>query len=363
MSLDEARRALPPRPGSFLDILDRWTPLHDPEYLSLWERTLGARDACRVIVAWDATGGLAGYAPLMRVRGRFGPLRIPTLRFIGNNIGYPGDVLYSEVFSTPQNGPAVQAILSHVASSWSVSKWELGYQSPSSRTWRAASHILGEGFVAAAPSSSVPFVSVRLPAEWDAYLASLTANTRSSYRRGLRHLESLGALRVVLERTPEGARRRVEELIRNHGRWLSGTDREGWFGGSDVRKFLVESAVLLARGGHFIASSLELDGLPIAWIVGPTWGRTSFEHLSSYDRTHSDDSPGLVLGVELMRELITKGVERVDLGPGATLFKTRLGGVATPYVPVVGYQGWTRRVAAARGFMWGLDAAATEPQR
>lgn len=363
MSLGEARKAFASQNGALRNGLDGWTPLHDPTYLSLWERLLGSRDSCRIVVAWDAAGNLAAYAPLMRTRGRFGPVRVPTLRFIGNNIGYPGDILYSEVFSKREEPAAVAAVLEHVASTWSVKKWELGYQRPSSRTWHAASRTLGMGFIAPAPSSAVPFLSLRLPREWEAYFASLSANTRSTYRRGLHHLESLGALRVVFERTPETARRRVEELIGNHTRWLAGTDREGWFGGSRVRKFLAASYELLAREGHALAATLELNGAPIAWIVGPTWGRIGFEHLSSYDRTYSEGSPGLVLGLDLMRELALTGVERVNLGPGAALFKSRLRGTEALYAPVLGYQGWTRRVVAARGVMWGAVPTATKAQR
>jgi hypothetical protein len=345
LAVSDARRALDSRLEKFRESVDRWTPFHDPSYLSLWARVLGPRDGCQIVVAWDGSGDLAAYAPLMRVRGRVGPLPVPTLRFIGNNIGLPGDILHAEVFATERERAAVAAILRHVASTWSLGKWELGYLSPSSPTWRAASEILGDGFVAPSTFTSVPFVSVDLPADWDTYFASLTSNTRNVYRRGLRHLEAQGQVKVVVDVAPEGARRRVEELIRNHLRWFAGTEKGGWLGDRAERTFLVSSSELLAHEGQFLSSALELNGTPIAWIVGATYGRTSFEHLSSYDRTYSEDSVGLVLGLELMRELISRGFRRVDLGPGSALFKKRLGGVESPYGRVLGYQGWTRRAA------------------
>ena len=340
----------------FRDRLDRWTPFHEPAYVSLWEQTLGPRNGGRIVVAWDGTGGLAAYAPLMRVRGRVGLVPVPTLRFIGNNIGGQGDILHADIPSTPNERSAIRAILGHVASDWLVGKWDLGFVSPSSPTWRAASEILGDGIAAPAALESVPFVSVRLPTEWGSYIDSLTSNTRSSYRRGLRHLDSLGPLRVVVDTSPEAAPRRVEELIANHIRWLAGTEREGWFPDGAVRRFLVSSFELLARQRQFLSATLELDDEPIAWIIGAVHGTTSFEQISSYDRTYSEDSPGLVLGLELMREMISRGFRRVELGPGSTLYKKRLGGEEKPYRRFIGYQRWTRGAAWAQSLLKGSPA-------
>lgn len=349
LGVSDAGRALASRSEAFRESISGWTPFYEPSYLSLWERVLGPRSGCRIVVAWDGSGNLAAYAPLMRVRGWVGPVPVPTLRFIGNNIGLPGDILHAQVFATAGETAAVAAILAHVAANWSLGKWELGYLSPTSPTWVAASEILGDGFVTLGTRSSVPFVSVNLPAEWDSYFASLSSNTRNVYRRGVRRLESLGKLKVVVEESPQRARRRVEELIRNHLRWFAGTDKEGWLGDEAVRRFLASSSELLARDGEFIASALELDGTPIAWIVGPTYRGTCFEHLSSFDRTYAYGSPGMVLGLELMRELIRREFRRVDLGPGSNLFKKRLGGVEKQYLRALGYQGWTRSAAFVQG--------------
>lgn len=349
LALGEAQTVFASAQDSFGTHLERWTPFHEPAILALWEQILGAGDDCRIVVAWDAAGDVAAYAPFMRVRGRVGPMPVPTLRFIGNNIGYPGDILYSEVFTTTQDAEAVSAVLAHVATTWSVRKWEFGYLSPASLTWKAASEVLGDGFVSSTIVAPIPFASVSLPTEWDAYFASLTSNTRSSYRRGRRRLETQGALRIVVADTPEDTRTRVEELIRNHGRWLAATEKQRWFGDDAVRNFLVSSAKLLASEGEFIASALELNGEPIAWIVGPAVGRRCFLHLTSYDRRYSKESPGLVLGLELMRVLISKGYRRVDLGPGSSLLKKRLGGVDEPHAQAYGYQGWARSVNSARG--------------
>ena len=348
LALDEARRALPSPLETFRERADRWTPFVEPSYLALWEKCLGPQNRCRIVTAWDGRGELAAYGPFMRVRGHVGPMPVSTLRFIGNNTGYPGDILHVDVLATNEQRPSVRAVLGHVASTWSLGKWDLGYLLPSSPTWRAASEILGDGFVAPGRLAPVPFVSVPLPGEWDEYLASLTSNTRSSYRRGLRSLDAQGSLKVVVETTPQNARRRVEELIENHLRWLTGTEKEGWFTAGGVREFLVSSSELLAREGQFLTSALELNGTPIAWIHGAADARTFFAQISSYDRTYAEGSPGLVLGLELVHELITRGFRRVDLGPGSTLYKSRLGGVEEPHLRTLGYQGWTRRAAWAQ---------------
>lgn len=353
--MGDARHALASPLETFRQRVRSWTPFHEPEYLFLWEQTLAQPDTCRIVVAWDTSGNLAAYAPLMRVRHRVGPVPAPTLRFIGNNLGYPGDVMRGEVFATAPERKAVEAVLAHVASTWSLRRWELGYLPPSAITREVASEILRDGLVDPNSLPSVPFVSVELPGEWDVYLRALTRNTRSIYRRCLRHLEAEGGPRVVVEETPQSARRRVEELIQNHERWSAGTDKRGWFGNDAVKRFFVSSSELLARQGRFFACVLELNGSPIAWNVGPAYGDTYFAHLGSFDQSVAARSPGMILGLELMRELISRGFRRVDLGPGTNLFKSRLGGEGNPYVRLLGYQGWIRHAARLQALLPGKE--------
>ena len=350
---DGRRDALSSALETFRPRVPDWTPFHEPSHLDLWMRHLSEPGSGRTVVAWDGSGSLVGYAPFMRVRDRLGPMTVPTLRFIGNNIGYPGDILRGQVFAAPPDGPAVEAILAHVASRWPLGRWDLGYMPASSPTRRAASGILGDGLVDSRSLPGVPFASVDLPEDWDAYLASLTGNTRSTYRRCLRHLERRGGVKVVIDGAPEKARDRVAQLIRNHERWHAGTAKETWFGNHAAKAFFVASSELLAREGRYVAAALEVDGTPIAWIVGPVYDGTYYEHIGSFDRAYSEWSPGVILGMELMRELISRGFRRVDLGPGSSLFKTRLGAVERPHVRVQGHRGWLRRAARLRARLRG----------
>lgn len=349
-AVDEAPRVLGTQWDDFRERVDGWTPYHEPWHLALWERTLGRSrgGACRIVAAWDGAGRLAAFAPLMRIRDRAGPLPISTLKFIGNNVGYPGDIMHGQVYAPAPELAAVQATLAHAASSWRLRKWDLGYLPPASPTRQAASGVLRDGLVDARFLRHTPFASLDLPGDWDRYLASLSHNTRHTYRRHRKRLEAKGGLEVVVEDRPEGARRRVEELLRNHERWLSGTERAGWFGDAAVKAFLVSSAELLAQHRSFLASVLELDGSPIAWDVGPIFRRTYFDYLTSYDREYGADSPGLVLALEFFRTLIGRGYRRIDLGPGFGQRKRGLGGTEEPYPRVLGYVGWMGRLARAR---------------
>src|SRR2546425_10012445 len=65
------------------------TPFLQPEYLAAWARMRGTADACRCVIA-RRQGELVGWGAFMVQEEPFGPLSLPTLRFIGNNIGFPG---------------------------------------------------------------------------------------------------------------------------------------------------------------------------------------------------------------------------------------------------------------------------------
>ncbi|NIN68941.1 MAG: GNAT family N-acetyltransferase, partial [Anaerolineae bacterium] len=124
-------------------------------------------------------------------------------------------------------------------------------------------------------------------------------------------------------------------------------------GDREVHRFLADAARLLAARGQYIAFTLELDGTPIAWNLGAFDGSRYFEQMLSFDRSYAPLSPGMVLSVSLMRELLKSGCRYVELGPGFGQRKQRLGGVPTDYSRVEGYLGWPRWIARFRRLWFG----------
>ncbi len=318
-------------------------PFVQPAYVALWSRILGKPTNPRVVTVWN-NGDLIGYAPFMETVDHIGPLSVPTLKFIGNNIGYPGDILYADIVASEPREQIVRSILSHAKAAWKVTKWDLGYLHPLSPTYSIAQEVLKLGDDDVPFSSSQSYVTLELPSDWGAFIGSLSSNLRQNFRRRLRRLRERGDLQICLEQQPESASRRVSDLIRNHARWWKGTPKEGWFGDEAVHRFLTSTAQLLASQGRYLAFAMELEGTPIAWNMGAFDGRRYFEQMLSYDRTYASYSPGMILSILLIRHLLSMNVHRVELGPGFDQRKRALGGKPTTYIRIQGYAGWIRKI-------------------
>ncbi|HLB67294.1 MAG TPA: GNAT family N-acetyltransferase [Thermoplasmata archaeon] len=324
-----------------------YPPFLHPGYVDLWARYLGASARLRILSA-RRDGQLVGYIPLMETPDSVGRLHVACLRFIGNNVGHPGDILYADIPAADPRREIVAAILRHARSKWRVPKWDLGYLDPRSPTCEIARDLLDVRDEDRRFLAAQPYVSLDLPGGWDAYLEALSARTRKNFRRSVAALSGMGELRLHVHRTPEEAARRVEELIRNHDRWWRGTSRANWFGDAAARAFLVAAARFLEARGEYLAFALELDGSPIAWSTGAFHDGRYYEQLVSFDRTHGIHSPGTTLSFYLIRYLSERGVRRIEMGPGLDQRKTTLGGRATPYPRIAGYPGWLRRIARVR---------------
>jgi CelD/BcsL family acetyltransferase involved in cellulose biosynthesis len=151
---------------------------------------------------------------------------------------------------------------------------------------------------------------VALDRSFEAYLANLSAGTRSTLRRKARRLAQRcgGALDVRLYRTPG----QVEEFHR-HARAVSAlTYQERLLddGLPDGEEILAEMRRLAARD-CFRGWVLFVDGLPASYLYAPAQaGTLVYAHLG-YDPDHGGLSPGIVLQLEALRQLMEE--RRFDL--------------------------------------------------
>ena len=342
LGLNEALRECTDEWGRFCERAEP-TPFLHPQYLAAWARGLGTETACRFVVA-RREGELAGVGPFMLASDPFGPLSVPSLKFIGNNVGNPGDILYGEIAAAPPRTAVVRSILERL-SEWRAPKWDLGYLPAASETRTIAPELLGPPRNGALPER-VPYVGLPLPRDWDEFLRDLSGNARRNFRRRLARLRELGDVNLRFEREPDAVRRTVRELVLNHRRWWEGTDRAAWFGDERVERFLEESSALLAAQGRFLAFRLEVAGQPIAWNVGAFDRGRYFEQFISFDREYTAYSPGVLLAILMARHLIDSGATKIELGPGINDRKRDLGGKPIVYDRLRGYRGWFRAIAA-----------------
>lgn len=310
-----------------------------PPYLALWAKTLGTHAIPRILTGWKGER-LVGYAPFMETFDRLGPLSVPALRFLGNNWGQPGDIIYADIVTSENHREVVERVLTHCRQSRNLAKWDLGFLPIHSVTFEITCRVFGFRGQLATPSKL--YAHLELEGEWESFLRTRSRKFRKTLKRQHHRLQESGSLDLVVETEPEAVARRVEEMIQNHHRWWGGTSREDWFGDDRVQRYLVSAAKLLASQGQSLAAILELDGHAIAWDVGAIDGSRFFEQLISFDRTHAAASPGVVLSAMLIRRLLDMGVDRIDLGPGLDQRKQSLGVITTPYARANGYLNWMR---------------------
>ncbi|MBA3878496.1 MAG: GNAT family N-acetyltransferase [Sphingobium sp.] len=143
----------------------------------------------------------------------------------------------------------------------------------------------------------------------DAYLAGLSANTRSGIKRKAKKLAQAngGTLDVRRFRTPT-------EIEAFHGVALTlsrKTYQAKLLGGGlpeDAR--FVRSMLELAAADAARAWLLYLDGQPAAYLYCPVdHGTVRYDHVG-HDPAFADLSPGSVLQMEAMRDLFTEGCHR-----------------------------------------------------
>jgi len=143
----------------------------------------------------------------------------------------------------------------------------------------------------------------RLDGDFDAYLAGFSAKSRSTCRRKVKKLaeRSGGKLDIRCYRTEEEI-----ALFHAEARALSAKTYQerlldaGLPDGAEA----VAGMRALARAGRARGWLLFLDGAPIAYLYAPAQGATLIYAHLGYDPDFADHSPGTVLQLEAMRQLM-----------------------------------------------------------
>lgn len=164
----------------------------------------------------------------------------------------------------------------------------------------------------------------------DAYLAGLSANTRSGIKRKTRKLAqaSSGRLDVRRFRTPEEIEA-FHEIARGLSRKTYQARLMG--GGLPEDARFVRSMLEQAAADAVRAWLLYVDGQPAAYLYCPVdRGTVRYDHVG-HDPAFADLSPGSVLQMEAMRDLFAEGCHhRFDFTEGEGQHKRQFatGGVA-----------------------------------
>ncbi len=313
------RRAIRPVPR--LDLLDSLFSLREEwealalasrnvfstrEWLSTWCRHFGGGDerllaaACR-----GADDQLLAILPLHLWLTR--PLRV--LRFVGHG---PSDEL-GPVCAPAERALAARALRRLLASRDSP-RWNvfLGERLPGDGAWSAklrARRLLAE-----------PSPVIRLPADWDEFLASRSSHFRKKLGWQERRLGAKHELRYRLADDPERLDADLTTLIDLHrARWVGAEDA---FRGR-LEAFHREFAALALERGWLRLWFLELDGRPAAAWYGFRFAGVESHYQSGRDPAFSSESLGTALLAHAARAALEDGIREVRLLRGGEPYKYR----------------------------------------
>lgn len=190
----------------------------------------------------------------------------------------------------------------------------LAADAPNARRLAAA---LAESGAAVRSAAVSDCPHLELPASWEEYLASLSANRRHRLRREERHLQRDHAVIVTDydgDRVEEGWRR----LVALH--------EQRWEGAGAFRDRRVEElhrcfAQELSRRGTLWLTTLDVDGQPAAAWYGFADQDTVYFYQSGRDPRRDHESVGLVLMAMMIRRAIERGFRWFDFLRGDEAYK------------------------------------------
>jgi CelD/BcsL family acetyltransferase involved in cellulose biosynthesis len=284
-----------------------------------WAATLGRRATPMIVVARDAAGRVVALLPLYN--RRLGPLKIA--RFIGGawanyQFGWfrPGPDWRADDLEALLEAAAAQAGVDLFAFSYQPLQWEGGAnplaQLPSQPSPEAA-------FATALHGSHAAWVE-----------AHFSRSTQKKMRKKARKLEAFGAVRHRRAETEPEAAAFLAAFLAQRADHAKAREEPNPF----ARKTVVDLLRRLALG---VEPILELHALlageRIAAVFGAmAGGRRLSGLIISYDADPeiAAATPGEWLLSEVARDAIARGLETLDLGAGASRYKSAICEIEEP---------------------------------
>jgi CelD/BcsL family acetyltransferase involved in cellulose biosynthesis len=168
---------------------------------------------------------------------------------------------------------------------------------------------------------------LRLPEEWDAYLAGLSSKQRHELRRKRRRLGRDYPDAVFRTATEESLERDLKTFVEMH-RGAEGY--KGHFMRPEIATFFERIARAFMPLGWLRLDFLEIGGRPVATTFGFERDGAFYLYNSAFESDAATISPGFVLVTELIKSSIERGLRSFDFLRGPERYKYDLGAQAVP---------------------------------
>ncbi len=268
---------------------------------------------------------LVGLAPLWVERKRqFGLARLKMLQFIGSE-EVCGD--HVDLIVSRKNSEAIcTAIWEHLSGparkAWDV--WEYNGVCSHSGILQCLRKISDEdrrclGMVIH-EYSICPYID--LPASWEIYLTSLSANQRRAFKVSSDAMSQTGKVELRLCDSAGDLPAFMNTHIELHRKSWNDRGQHGSFATEKFRKFHREYALELLGNGKLVLCNLELDGTPVGSFYGFEHNKVLHYYLLGVDRSAVPKaSIGRVLIGKCIETAIQRGCTRFDFLRGFETYK------------------------------------------
>lgn len=163
---------------------------------------------------------------------------------------------------------------------------------------------------------------VGLDPGWDAvYRAKVSKRHRQDHRQKRRALGASGRLETRIARTPEELAAVLPDTFRLHELRWAGRDERYAYANAPSRRFMDEAVRLLGERGQYRIVTLDLDGVPIAFLSYFVVGAAAVGHRTAFDPVHGRCSPGALVFVDGLADAASAGLDRFEFGDGNESFK------------------------------------------
>lgn len=288
------------------------------EWLSIWWRHHAEDGELWLLTARDATNGqLAGIAPLMLARRRFGPLRVRVLTFMFYRPPIHQAIMAATAHRSAVESAMVDYLYAHSAA-WDVLTLD-GFLTDS-KLIAELQHAGGRYYERQAPICHVAV----LPEDWDTYqMDHLSANRRQQLRRARRKLEEDYPGEVVFERLvdPVVVQSTLETLAElNRQRWHEEGIRST-FDDSRFVDFHREMVITALKRDWLRFYRLTVAGEIAALRYCFRYRDLLYDYQLTFNLDLGQYRPGEILLAQVLREAMQEGVREFDMLRGTYRYK------------------------------------------
>jgi CelD/BcsL family acetyltransferase involved in cellulose biosynthesis len=279
------------------------------EFLRIWIDNFAPTAQLRVLTLRDSEGNLTAALPLVAERTTMYGIPVRQLSGTAN----PHSCRFDLIAREPEAAAAMFLAWLSTDRSWDVLR--LTDVPEGGAGWYLVEEAKSQG-LSTGTWESLQSPYVPLPATREAFQATLQSKFKANCRRRRKKLEERGKVEVE----------RIEGGLELEGKLEEGfaLEQSGWKGqrgtamaqDGRTRGFYTELARDAAYAGRLSLYFLRLDGRPVAFQYGLTYGGRYFLLKPGYDESLKECSPGQLLMDEVLADCISRGLREFDfLGP------------------------------------------------